>query len=115
MGCDITAHIEWNNEGDWEHFAEVFLPRWYVAFGLLAGVRGEDALFTPRGLPENLSDEVREEREDCDGHSDSWLSTADMMQVVERLEAYGEGIEYKATLAAMVALGEARLVFWFDS
>ena len=64
----------------------------YDLFAMLADVRngrgfggvktgeGFIPICAPRGLPDDVSDEVRAERAawDCDGHSDSWLTVAEL-------------------------------------
>jgi hypothetical protein len=62
MGCDIHGHIEYKR---WEETNVIGTPYWnfaenlggrdYAMFGLLAGVRGKDCMFEPRGIPENIS------------------------------------------------------------
>jgi hypothetical protein len=56
MGCDIHAYIEYqtNKEihpNNWWKVADLHLLRNYAMFGLMAGVRGGDALIEPRGYP----------------------------------------------------------------
>lgn len=58
MGCDIHAYIEYQpyketNPDYWYLFADLSLMRDYAMFGLMAGVRGGDALIEPRGFPKN--------------------------------------------------------------
>ncbi len=61
MGCDIHAYIDYDSfvkhDGDiWiDCFAELHLGRDYELFNQLAGVRGNGGLFSPRGLPQNVS------------------------------------------------------------
>lgn len=60
MGCDIHTFIEYTDFNDhstgepyWQCFGgQIDQGRNYTMFGLLAGVRGGEALFDPRGLPE---------------------------------------------------------------
>lgn len=58
MGCDIHTFIEYsdftdqNGEPYWSSLGgQINAGRDYTMFGLLAGVRGGEALFSPRGLP----------------------------------------------------------------
>lgn len=68
MGCDIHTFIEYSDftdrNGDpyWSCFGgQINHGRDYTMFGLLAGVRGGEALISPRGLPEgNLSYQVED-------------------------------------------------------
>lgn len=63
-------------------------------FGLLAGVRGGEALFEPRGLPDDVpfTDPFDFDRMEDDAHTPSWLTTAEVMQVVA---AYSPSSEQK--------------------
>lgn len=80
MGCDIHAFHEQFINNKWEYIEEIDLWRNYVLFTVLANVRsGEDRvkiISTPKGLPNDLSDEVRAEVQSWngDGHSHSWLT-----------------------------------------
>lgn len=60
MGCDIHAYVDYDEPNDFEHkwvghLGEFILGRDYFLFSLMAGVRGNEALFQPKGLPEHLS------------------------------------------------------------
>jgi hypothetical protein len=62
MGCDIHLYAEYSNPVDgsgrktyWENFGGRFGNRDYTLFGMLAGLRGGDALIEPRCLPDDLS------------------------------------------------------------
>lgn len=69
MGCDIHAYIDFDDfktkDGDWyvTCFAtNVYIGRNYELFALMAGVRydenrmdGKQPLFTPKGIPEQVS------------------------------------------------------------
>jgi hypothetical protein len=64
MGCDIHGYIEyedWEDNGKPHHscFGENLGDRDYAMFGLLAGVRRGSAIFSPRGIPENISYTVK--------------------------------------------------------
>jgi len=57
LGCDIHIFIEHKSKSSsvWYGFGgEIFLPRNYNLFGLLAGVRGGDSIFPPRGIPDDI-------------------------------------------------------------
>lgn len=123
MGCDIHAFVESREFSDDSYWyqAEISLSRNYRMFGLLAGVRGNDELFTPKGFPLNASPMTRDIYINMrnDAHTSSWLTVDEFAQA---LEVYGqkEGWTvppvYTATLAFMRTLGDsARLVFWFDN
>lgn len=59
MGCDIHCYVEYasfnrggNGEPYWQNLGGRSNPgRDYGMFGLIAGVRGGEALFPPKGLP----------------------------------------------------------------
>lgn len=103
MGCDIHAYAEYRDQdGDWrkvgdvfpvedwyrEHFGKdksdaAFDWRHYGMYGFLADVRNYSAvpsLASPRGLPDDVSAEVRAEADDwgVDGHSHSWFSVKEL-------------------------------------
>jgi hypothetical protein len=65
MGCDIHGYIEydnWTSHDGVVHrscFGENLGSRDYKMFGLLAGVRRGSPIYPPRGLPENLSFDVK--------------------------------------------------------
>lgn len=74
MGADIHVYVEYKKDGKWNHlglwlqkedgfkFHNVYDNRDYLLFSKLAGVRGPEEPFVyPRGLPEDLSDFVKEE------------------------------------------------------
>ena len=86
MGCDIHMYVEKKNgEGVYEYIKSVkpFNYRYYGLFAFLAGVRNYSAIkpiSKPRGLPNNLSKEVREEFKDNDDyHSCSWISIKELL------------------------------------
>jgi hypothetical protein len=81
---------DYQNESRWEH-QSVYHGRNYRMFSALAGVRGgswsdEPQFDEPRGLPDDVSDLVRSEsdRWDCDGHSHSYATLAELMNWVEQ-------------------------------
>ncbi|MCI5065264.1 hypothetical protein MRY87_06035 [bacterium] len=130
MGCDIHAWVEYRSSGESEAqvFGEIWFGRNYELFGLIAGVRGYEMLFSPRGLPEGMDSMLAKDFDPKCYHSASYLSTSELSTVCERLsEIYREdGDEERdvAQLAAVVAamrelenLGceQVRLIFWFDS
>lgn len=123
MGCDIHPYLEYTDYPGSRWFWHVDLPRNYLMFGLMAGVRWHEVSprVEPRGIPENLSAPVLREytEEGLDAHTPSWLSADELEQVcldyVEASGGQGPPVELTATIAAMRVLPEARLVFWFDN
>lgn len=153
IGADVHAYLEkFNKETrQWENanlykknsdgtftLVNFYNGRNYDLFGKLAGVRGsEDPMVYPRGLPDDLSPEVKEEFGDgLDWHSATWYD----MRELELLVKAGEGkvpcwdeddnmTTYDPVAdfveAARVALdmqwiwvynmNEVRVVIWFDS
>lgn len=123
MGCDIHEHFEIRTEGGWKRIQvlpelgwntstpeqeeaywrlPLFIGRDYDLFAVLAGVRNRLNLLpiaSPRGLPDDVSDEVREDWNQAqrfpEVHSPSWLSlyellTFDWDQSVIHLESIVE-------------------------
>ena len=67
-------------------------------------------------------DETKIRVSDPDWHSASWLTTKEFERVMKKYEKLSDDdaespffVEYKAALAAMLCLPNARLVFWFDN
>ena len=90
MGCDIYIHAEVKVRGTWHHYGNYRPTRWYLAFGLMAGVRGDQELFgPPRGLPADATDATRTFYElGCDQgspHSLSWLLSCEIRELDQRL------------------------------
>ena len=103
MGCDIHCFAEKRNNGQWEKIGDVFTLdeydkkyydkekgdqpfnwRSYSMFAFLACVRNYDHLdpiSTPRGLPNDMSPQVKEEYLSwgVDAHSCSWLSARELL------------------------------------
>ena len=60
MGCDIHCYIEHKDRDWWSPFGGRINPgRNYYVFEALAGVRGSNALFPPRGLPDDIAYEAK--------------------------------------------------------
>lgn len=102
MGCDIHMHVEIRENNEWHYFQgdHFSLSDWekeytkkskgnvpfdwrhYKMFGVLAGVRGEaipikEATYS---LPEDVSDAVKLEWENDEGHSISHLTARDLYE-----------------------------------
>lgn len=90
MGCDIHMYVEHKVGNKWV-FETTFYDnhRHYALFSLLADVRNEDELIipisTPKGIPSQISDEVKYEYDlwDCDAHSHSYYSLAELFRYKE--------------------------------
>jgi len=138
MGCDIHPYIaRRTGDGDLEPFmySQLDLSRNYLMFGLLAGVRGGEALFEPRGLPDGVpfTYQFDYDRMEDDAHTASWLTTSEVRQVAEKYPSVFEELRGKRWmhphLAALLSLmegvdtwaeeydpgGEAVFIFWFDN
>lgn len=147
MGCDIHPYVECRNpSGAWEYDGiDVWDYRSYHLFGWLADVRNHSAvppISEPRGVPGDLSAEVRERWESWsdEGFSASWLSLDELLvyaydvpmedrriaggRTAEpgggKMTTYREflGPTYFADLDKLTLLAEGcplRVVFWFDN
>ena len=121
MGCDIHGDIEFrehNNDQYWNFARLGSSPRSYAVFGALAGVRNNnyvEPVAPDRGVPIDVAwrtqDHLKED--DGDAHSHSWVTTEEFAEALNRADA--EHDEYRAMLAAMRCLPNARFVFWFDN
>lgn len=161
MGCDIHSFAEKRNKqtNKWEKVEDVFSLdkydkerlkkdkgknpfnwRSYSMFAFLAGVRNYnhyEPLSEPKGLPDDISDEVKEEYgEGWDYHSASFLTAKELLDFDydktfwngASLAEEGEGkvLTYRENLGEwffthlneLKELGEpedVRIVFWFDN
>ncbi|NBB79925.1 MAG: hypothetical protein GVY36_10840 [Verrucomicrobia bacterium] len=139
MGCDIHPYIcRWTEDEGFENFSyeQLDFARNYVIFGLMAGIRGNEQLFEPRGLPDDLPSAVQfafEYNRD-DWHTPSWLKIDELREVrdvyVRHMEKSGKRRGYPGQhLAGIIGMmdsaeqwwnqhfggGDAILVFWFDN
>jgi hypothetical protein len=153
MGADIHSHVEVFRDGAWrkatgnlfptnearygERPDEPFPHRNYRMFGFLAGVRDHDIppITQPRGLPDDVSPEVRADHgpddvHDGDGYfSASWLTVAELLDEdpYDRTFLSAEGTTtvrdyldewFFERVAELTAIGDpklTRVVFWFDT
>ncbi len=104
MGADIHPHAEVRRDGTWHHVTDEIFPdidnylfgddkrtaapfdaRNYHMFTLFAGVRhvgGVPTIAEPRGLPADVSPEVRAEHGgDLDWFGASWLTLGELLAV----------------------------------
>lgn len=136
MGCDIHAYAEAKMFGRWipmgkivkDHRGQIMVGyvyegRNYSLFGKLAGVRGGDILIEPRGIPEDVSDHVREVYGEwgCDAHTASHYYLDELIghrAVLEKgSKEFRRSLEEMEKLAVLHGLDhqEVRMVFWFDN
>lgn len=152
MGCDIHPHVEVKTNGKWEiSTKDVFSLddfdkkdykkekcnspfdwRSYSMFGFLAGVRETcNPISDPKGLPDDISEEVKKEHEymDMDAHSESFLTLKELsdfdydkqvISSVNEIKTYRDFLSemYFTHLSELKTLGEpenVRVVFWFDN
>jgi hypothetical protein len=143
MGCDIHAHTEVKINGVWHHYSTLHIRASYALFSRMANVRNDmpgrghiDPISEPRGLPEDISFITKFDNDlwGTDGHSNSWLSGAEM----EGLEAWWQAQSWAKSSATFVydtfgylfgngwyvseypddhpeGVEDARVVFWFDN
>lgn len=105
MGCDIHSHAERKVDGKWQSIQGLHPFDWrnYGWYGFLAAVRNYSAIgpiVPPRGVPTDMSAEVREDYLSWEGdaHSGSWLSVVELAaydydQIIEdrRVTRNGDG------------------------
>lgn len=89
MGCDIHLHTEIKLDGVWHHYSSPNVPRNYVLFEAMAGVRacGEIApVSDPKGLPDDMSEVTRRDAKywEGDAHSHSWLGAKEVSALFDR-------------------------------
>lgn len=137
MGCDIHLHVEVKVNGKWEHYSHPRINRNYELFGIMAGVRDEDAtpICEPKGLPCDLSliTQIDYSYDKGDAHSESWLNRNEIGQLLKRTGhigkfngdfehsqlGYAHGNSYSTI--GMEESGhpkeyeDVRFVFWFDN
>lgn len=97
------------------------MSRNYQLFGDLAGVRGGDAIIEPRGLPEDVSQGVRERSGWT--HSHSWMTLSEIAGFYRNSQEAKDSIgftglrEHLRRIAAEYNINEddVRIVFFFDS
>lgn len=138
MGCDITIHAEFFNDGKWEYYGEYYMTRSYHAFGLMADIYTPDdvtPVFKPKGIPYNPSPELKEIYDDEFNYAeDSWsypqsfgvsyLNNKD----IDKLNKQFEGCNlldliyknHKRHMEGTDKLGfdeydNYRIIFWFDN
>lgn len=115
-----------------ERINPVILYRLYDQFAILANVRnygGITPISEPRGLPHDVSPDVRNESNHygVDGHSHSWLTLAELQEkplrhyceepskyLVEEWMDMLKGLSERAK-EEHVEADEIRIVFWFDN
>lgn len=109
---------------------EPYNGRYYIMFGVLAGVRYiVEPIVQPRGIPNDISHEVlcdwEQEEDSC--HTPSWLTLAELRLATKDKKRYNkeerqslkpliDGIDFMVDASwRYVEDSEVRLVFWFDS
>jgi hypothetical protein len=130
MGADCHSFfIEQKRygSGTWWDVARIETGRDYTAFGLLAGVRhGELDHIEPRGYPSDMGwgaeNHSKEGSGDC--HSETWLTTDEMVECQRRYAIATSGQSYDALAFAIMVMRMAeerhpekpvRAVFCFDN
>ena len=132
MGCYIHAFVEVVADEDAKCFAYLNMEQNYSLFALMANVRNsfseeciKISVFRPKGLPRNISHQVKEKYKEFgfkeDSFAHSWLTVEELKKVQKRyiVVESDEDRELAAIIAMMEKLQfedhlKPRLVFWFD-
>lgn len=126
MGTDIDGWIECReaktrDNTAWSPVMKLgfaYFGRDYQAFGLLFGVRklaSVEPIAANRGLPSDVSPQVKEEASSSGLHAHSWIS----WQELKRCEWKGD-VHWQALMNILAILAElhgdehVRLVVWFE-
>lgn len=142
MGCDIHVFVEFRDpeRGVWSSTSEFRpTPRSYPLFSKLGDVRGYSGNHVSRGLPEDVTPEVKNEYEADMYHSPSWMTVEEFVDAIvqtaeEWQEMYpemdGEDPYFIRPYTAIVAYAarlshhrgsskdkrwDVRIVFFFDN
>ena len=135
MSCDIHMQVEEQFDGEWLYAPypeeEVYSMRNYFLFGLLAGVKGTERFFYPKGFPLDSSVEVANmyEYDKENFHTPNFLTFPEILRqdwhktIIETVD--GEDFEFTfaqkcpefwiKTVPLLAQMGESRIVFWFDN
>lgn len=153
MGCDIHLFVERKEGIEWDKCEwigcgfPIPINRNYSLFSILANVRNNDKnpfypIEDPRGLPDDLSDELKnvilKDRfcSKSDGHDHSWLTLKEILgfdwdskitsgegihdyQVATYAECCREFVEKTIPMLKRLSYdddySDVRVVFWFDN
>ena len=139
MGCDIHLHVEIKVDGEWLHYNNPQITRWYSLFANLGNTTREEASLEPpltiKPLPGNISKTTLLDitYEIDDGHHWGCLSSDQIPRLFEWIEKngiakpawehsnigylYGNGFDgfhkYRADYPDWVE--DFRFIFWFDN
>ena len=143
MGCDIHFFTEIKINDEWLMYDQPGIRRNYMLFAKMAGVRNYwddlNPISPPKGIPNDISKTIRfiYDYEKCDAHSESWLSSGEVMELykfldTDKFKEYMNGnnrgwqifgylfgndwtgfVEYKDEMPD--GLQDFRWVFWFDN
>lgn len=114
-------HIECKKRCRWVlHSEDIYDGRNYELFGILAGVRGNiTPISYPKGLPFDVTDEVKSLYESWEGcaHSASWITLDEIW------DSLSDRHNHSLQLIALDIIRakrdqqaeDVRIVFWFDS
>ena len=137
MGCDIHFHSEIKRSGKWEHYSTNNIPRHYALFSVMANVRNYPRTHQPISEPKGLPEDVSELTKMCsdyfgvDGHSHSWLSAKEIVQLHKWMDDQGPMYSHDANFPYLCGshfdaflkypeefpdeIEDVRYVFWFDN
>jgi len=134
MGSDIYMYQEKKVDDEWEviitdsnfQYYDMDIDRNYALFGYLADVRHTHPQTRPlRGVPNDMSDELREKEYDTNMHSYSWISLVEVKEAILTLTITGgthdnSGVIYglneilEKMIKGLESDKDVRFIFWFD-
>lgn len=151
MGCDIHISVEEKHKDKWIdanlyyydeccgelslHLADPYKGRYYLLFGILAGVRNSDIknIIPPSGLPSDACEKTIENFRDwgCNAHTPSWLTLSELEDIKKYFQEFGDEVsmlavdEFISNIMNYLKVrfyehelkdfNNYRIVFWFDN
>lgn len=140
MGCDIHCYseilfdnqwkqigplaIKYNSSENFLTYGNTYVGRNYQLFGLLAGVRSHVNPILPiRDLPNNLSEEIKDEAKKWEGdaHTHHFYYLDELVESKEMFKKISR--EFISTIENLeficdkfkISQSDVRIVFWFDN
>ncbi len=125
MGCNIHGFVEVKEHDRWNAWLdEPFMDRDYRVFAKLANVRNFakviEPIAEPRGLPSDISYEMKElyEKWEGDAHSMSWVTARELLfglAVIEMDKEWHVFIDLVKVMKRFYGIANVRFVFFFDN